>query len=309
MLEQYKSSSNESISFRQHTTAMDTPPQLEHTILDQTQTSEACQNDMIPTTTSPDLMAFDSKTNLSELTTSATDISTGIEIDIGTDPPTTDHPMERNNDPTNPPTKSTLPVEVWMRILDYIHPEDYARQPVLMVYKTSLALHGDTAAAAQTLPAFEKRSWKLSRTFYRIDRTSRAAALKLKLKLSLRLLRECKPAVLALDNTARVESQLIDGVYNQETKPKPCYVAILVSEQREVLAGYEEAGQVVDCLTGRYDDVVVHSLGLGTAKRIVLLERCDWDSFSMLARAREIEETMHGFWRRNGILGGVVEIA
>lgn len=88
---------------------------------------------------------------------------------------------------------------------------------------------------------------------------------------------------------------------------QPEYLVIKVSEDAEVLGAYREAGRVLDSLSGVSDGVVLHSLGLGTAKHIVLLERCNWNTFSMLARSREIESAIYGFWRRNGIPTGVVE--
>lgn len=82
-----------------------------------------------------------------------------------------------------------------MRAFEYVRTDDYARPAVVANYKRSLAVHGDTLEAAQTLPAFRKknRTWKQSRPFYHIDRTSRAAALNL--NLCLRVLQQCTNAI------------------------------------------------------------------------------------------------------------------
>jgi hypothetical protein len=45
-----------------------------------------------------------------------------------------------------------------MRAFEYVRTDDYARPAVVANYKRSLAVHGDTLEAAQTLPAFRKKT-------------------------------------------------------------------------------------------------------------------------------------------------------
>lgn len=240
-------------------------------------------------------IVLDSNTNIDQLTTS---IANPL---AKTDLPTT---QPRPQDSAKRTANNSLPVELWMHIFDHLrNTVDYARPPVVAIYKSALAVYDDTTLAAHTLPAFEKRSWKQSRPFYHIDRTSRAAALRM--KLCLRLLQTCKAPSLATRSFAKAARLLRNG---RRPVAAPEYWAVKVSEEADVLAGYREAGRVLESLAGASDDVVFHSLGLGSARRIVLLERCNWNTVSMLARAREIEVAIYEFWRRKGIRAGVVEI-
>jgi hypothetical protein len=224
------------------------------------------------------------------------------KVDISPAQPPTRH----SNGPTDLPTNNnqSLPVELWMRVFDYLHnATDYARPSVTMAYKRSLAIHSDTIKAAQTLPPFEKRSWKLSRTLYHIDRTSRAAALKL--RLCLRVLAACKTPLHPIEQTQLVFDLIKAGVYKQSS---PSYVAIQIDASRDESQRRVEAGIVVEMVSGVFDHLVVHSLGLRTAKHVVLLDRCNWDTREMVACGREIEGAVYEFWRRNDIPAGVVEI-
>lgn len=92
-------------------------------------------------------MALDSKTDLDQL-------STNTLAKIGISP--TQSPTLQIDDTTDQTTHKTLPVELWMRVFEYVRTDDYARPAVVANYKRSLAIHGDTLEAAQTLPAFAK---------------------------------------------------------------------------------------------------------------------------------------------------------
>jgi hypothetical protein len=274
---------------------MGSMPQLQH---EHAGADKAQKLNSPSTATTLKPMALDCKSNPDQLTTSITNALANIDLS------TTQSPTRQTDDTTNRPTNNSLPVELWMRVFEFLHnTKDYARPPVVAVYKSSLGAHGDSIEAAQTLPPFEKRTWKQTRTLYHIDRTSRAAALKL--NLCLRLLEECKAPWPALKTMAKVAHI---RYYRAFVPAKPEYLAIEVTEQPELWGGYMEAGRVVRCLSSRNDDVVVHALGLGSAKRIVLLDRCNWDTCCMLARAREIEHAMYRFWKRKGVKPGVIEI-
>lgn len=270
-------------------------PKHEHLTADKTH-----QEDTPSTATTSHPMALYSKIELDQPTTSITNTFAKINMS-----PTQSPTQQTDEATTDQPTTKTLPIELWMRVFEHVdNTKHYARPPVVEVYKSSLAVYGDTITAAQTLPAFEKRSWKQSRAFYHIDRTSRAAALKL--NFCLRMLEESRAPSLAMRSAAKVTRLLRQG---RVPEVQPEYLVIKVSEEAEVLRAYREAGRVLDSLSGVSDGVVLHSLGLGTAKHIVLLERCNWNTFSMLARSREIELAIYEFWRRDGIPTGVVEIA
>jgi hypothetical protein len=243
-------------------------------------------------------MAPDSKLRCDELTTSVT--STLARIILST----TQSPAQQIDKATNDTTNKNLPVELWIRVFEYIHnTRDYARPSVTMAYKRSLAVHGDSIEAAKILPAFERRTWKQSRKLYHIDRTSRAAALKL--NMCLRVLEECKAPLRAMQHTRMVYRLINAGVYKESS---PRYVAIQVTEAPEEHRRLDQAETAVWLLSGTLDVFVMHSLGLRTAKHVVLLDRCGWDTHVMLARGREIESAVYEFWRRNGIPAGVVEI-
>lgn len=269
--------------------AMDSTPWLEHEHAAAEKTQQTAT--LSPSSSIQSPMALNTKTGLDQLTTSAA--HTLAKADLSA-----------SQSPAQQPTNKSLPVELWMRIFEYVRTDDYARPAVAMACKRSLAIHGDTTQAAATLPAFEKRTWKLSRTFYHIDRASRAAALKL--KLCLRTLQESKAPLHAMDHRQPLAELVNAGVYN---KSHLCYVAIQVTEAQEAHRRDVQARTVVFLLlSGGYADVMVHSLDLGTAKHVVLLSRCDWDTPEMLARGREIEGAVYEFWRRNDIEAGVVEV-
>ncbi|KAM0708298.1 hypothetical protein Q7P35_004949 [Cladosporium inversicolor] len=275
---------------------MGSAPGLEH---EHALTDKAHQTDTPSKAATESLLALNSKTDNCDFTTSVTNTLAQIGLSA------TQSPTQQNDENNNKPTNKSLPVELWMHIFEYVHAtKDYARPSVVVVYKSALAFYGDTTRAAVPLPAFEKRTWTHSKALYHIDRTSRAAALKL--DMCLRQLEACKAPALAMRNAARIARQLKQG---KAPEAAPDYLAIEVSDQPDVLTGYREAGRVIESLAGLKDDVATHSLGLGTAKRIVLLERRNWDTFSMVARAWEMECAIHEFWRRNGIPAGVVEIA
>jgi hypothetical protein len=85
-------------------------------------------------------------------------------------------------------------------------------------------------------------------------------------------------------------------------------VAIQIDASRDEAQRRVEAGIVVEMVSGVFDHLVVHSLGLRTAKHVVLLDRCNWDTQEMVAQGREIEGAVYEFWRRNDIPAGVIEI-
>jgi hypothetical protein len=198
------------------------------------------------------LMALDSKTNLDQLTTSITNTLARIDL------PTTQCPAQQTDEEI---INKSLPIELWMRVFEYLHnTKDYARLSVTTDCQSSLAIHEDSVEAARILPAFEKHTWAQTRTLYHIDRTSRAAALKL--KLCLRKLEACPDA-------------------------KPRYLATEVTNKPEVLSGHREAGMLLELLAyWKKGGGLSRPLGLGPADHIVLLERCNWNTFSMLARAQ-----------------------
>jgi hypothetical protein len=124
-------------------------------------------------------------------------------------------------------------------------------------------------------------------------------------KVCLRVLQQCKAPLRALDNTQLVVRLMKAGVYKESS---PEYVAIQITEAREGPERCAEGWTVVELLAGGFDDIVVHSLGLGTAKHVVLLECYDWDAQRMLTRGRDVESSIRKFWKRKGIPAGVVEI-
>lgn len=107
------------------------------------------RTDTPSTSTTSNQMALDSKTDLDQLST-----NTLAETEIS---PTQSSTLQID-DTTDQPTHKTLPVELWMRVFEYVRTDDYARPAVVANYKRSLAVHGDNLEAAQTLPAFEKKT-------------------------------------------------------------------------------------------------------------------------------------------------------
>jgi hypothetical protein len=276
---------------------MDAAPQLNDAPFDTSQASEGHRQDMESTITSQTPKAVDVQTNSHDPVSSVTNVLTTLDLS------TSQYPPPQNDRPTTQAPNKKLPTELWMQVFEYIHTEDYARPSVVAVYKSSVAVYGDTIKAASTLPAFEKRTWKRVRELYHIDSSSRAAALKL--HMCLRGLQNCKAPKQTMRNMAMVARCIRSGSYSEMT---PEYVPFEVSDQPEVLSGYQEAGRVVECLSSSRDGAVSYALGLRTAKHIVLLERCNWDTYSMLARAQEIECAIYEFWQRKGITAGVVEV-
>jgi hypothetical protein len=88
----------------------------------------------------------------------------------------------------------------------------------------------------------------------------------------------------------------------------PQYVVVETTGEPEVLTGYYEAERVVNAVASLWGNPIIDALGLKTAKHIVLLDRCNWDTYSMLARGREIELAMYEFWRCKEIPARVIEI-
>jgi hypothetical protein len=110
----------------------------------------------------------------------------------------------------------------------------------------------------------------------------------------------------ALHHTQLIFDLAQTGVYKESS---PGYVAFEVTDTREALTRNAQAETVAFMLPSMgFADLVVHSLGLDTAKHVVLLDRGDWKSHEMLARGREIEGAIYEFWRRNDISVGRVEI-
>ena len=163
-------------------------------------------------------MALACRTDDHDLTASVIDTLT--EIDLSS----TKCPTRHNEKRTSRTTNESLPVEVWMQIFEHVHIEDYARQAVVAVYRSSVAVYGDSIKAAEPLPPFEKRTWKRIRGLYHIDRNSRAAALKL--NMCLRGLQECRGPSLAAKRLARVAQLMRRGLFPNLL---PNYVAISVS--------------------------------------------------------------------------------
>jgi len=279
---------------RQHIATMDAVPQLNDAPSDTSQASEGHRQDIETMITSQNPEAVDVDTNSHDLVSSVTNMLTTLGLSTAT---------PQGNRPTAQAMNKKLPIEIWMQVFEYVHTDDYARPSVIAVYKSAVAVYGDSIKAAETLPAFEKHTWKRLRELYHIDSNSRAAALKLHMRL--RGFQDCKAPKLAMRNLAMV-ARCVRGGSLPETTPD-C-VAFEVSDQPEVLSGYKEAGRVVESLSGSWDGTVSYSLGLRTAKHIVLLEWCNWDTYSMLARAQEIECAIYEFWRRKGITAGVVEV-
>jgi hypothetical protein len=172
---------------------MGSMPRLEHELA---LADMARQTDTPSTATTPNPMALDTK-DLDQLTTSVTNKLAQTELSTRQSPP------PKTDGTTNLPTNNSLPVELWMRIFEYVHfTKQFARPPMVAAYNSSLAAHGDSiTAASETLPAFEKHMWTQFRALYHIDRTSRAAALKL--NMCLRMLEECKPPVIVASVTRK----------------------------------------------------------------------------------------------------------
>ena len=115
------------------------------------------------------------------------------------------------DEPTEQPTTSTLPIELWMRVFEHVDDtKDYARPPVLAVYKSSLAVCSDGTTAAQTRPAFEKRTWKQSRAFYH-TLTGSAERAALKPNMYLRMLEGSRAPSLAMRTAAKATRLMRQG--------------------------------------------------------------------------------------------------
>lgn len=126
-------------------------PRLGH---EQPLTDKAHQTDTPSPATTLNPMALDSKADLHELTASATNALAKIDLSTTQSPPQPD-----DDETTSQPTNESLPVELWMRVFEYLHnTKDYARSSVITDYRSSLAILEDSVEAAQTLPPFEKRT-------------------------------------------------------------------------------------------------------------------------------------------------------
>jgi hypothetical protein len=250
---------------------MDSMPQLEN---ERAVADKEHQTETPSPAFTQSLMALDSKTNLDQLTTSITNTLARIDL------PTTQCPAQQTDKET---INNSLPIELWMRVFEYLHnTKDYARLSVTTDCQSSLAIHEDSVEAARILPAFEKHTWAQTRTLYHIDRTSRAAALKL--KLCLRKLEACKAPAPAMQRADIVTRWLEQGEFPDA---KPRYLATEVTNKPEVLSGHREAGMLLELLAyWKKGGGLSRPLGLGPADHIVLLERCNWNTFSMLARAQ-----------------------
>ena len=97
--------------------------------------------------------------------------------------------------------KMSLPVEIWMMVLERITLDEsvLARSRVVQAFAEAMDCGANEEAALEDLPYFEKRAWARAKVYYHIDTNSRAAAERL--RLSTKLLRACK----AVDTKAPVD--------------------------------------------------------------------------------------------------------
>jgi hypothetical protein len=83
-----------------------------------------------------------------------------------------------HHQPPPPASANTLPLEIWMQILESIdHSDTFARPSYVNCF--TQAILSDRATEAELvpeLPTFEKEAWRLTRPYYAINATSRQAA-------------------------------------------------------------------------------------------------------------------------------------
>jgi hypothetical protein len=208
---------------------------------------------------------------------------------------------------TTAPTKKYLPVELWMRVFEYVSAGDeFARPKFVKKYAGSLSAYGaDNLQAAKVLPKFEKRTWVQTRHLYAIDRSSRAAALTL--QLCLQVLQKCRHPVVPSDLLA--QSDIIQDMDDIKGALGPLdlrHVAIQLHRKSNYLSLKEEASAALaligDGVSARY------CLSLGSASRVELILHPKHDSEAAYYYADEVEDVIKSFWRRYNIPAGQVEI-